>query len=123
MRRLAPIVCIAGLCLVLALEGRADETSPPDPATRAAMQEIFKALSEILPRCLSSERFAAPGDRDIVSAEFAKIAANADALAKHAGSASADFASRGAVLADDARGASARFASAAWSTPASLRCA
>jgi hypothetical protein len=51
------------------------------------MQEIFKALSEILPRCLSSERFAAPGDREIVSAEFAKIAANADALAKHAGSA------------------------------------
>jgi hypothetical protein len=59
------------------------------------MQEIFKALSEILPRCLSSERFTAPGDREIVSAEFAKIAANADALAKHAGSASADFAHAG----------------------------
>ena len=111
MRRLAPIVCIAGLCLVLALEGRADEIPPPNPATSAAMQEIFKALSEILPRCLSSERFAAPGDREIVSEEFAKIAANADALAKHAGSASADFASRGAILADDARRASARFAS------------
>ncbi len=111
MRRLAPIACIAGLCLVLAREGRADETPPPDPATRAAMQEIFKALTEILPRCLSSERLAAPGDREIVSAEFAKIAANADALAKHAGSASADIASRGAVLADDARRASARVAS------------
>ena len=111
MRRLAPIAYIASLCLVLALGGRADETPPADPATRAAMREIFKALSEILPRCLSSERFATPGDREIVSAEFAKIAANADALAKHTGSASADFASRGAILADDARRASARFAS------------
>jgi cytochrome c556 len=111
MRRVAPIAYIAGLCIVLALEGRADETTPADPATRVAMQEIFKALTEILPRCLSSERFAAPGDREIVSAEFAKIATNADALAKHAGSGSADFASRGAILADDARRASAGFAS------------
>jgi hypothetical protein len=111
MRRLALIACIAVLCLVLPREGRADETPPPVPATRAAMQEIFKALTEILPRCLSSERLAAPGDREIVSAEFAKIAANADALAKHADSANADFAARGAVLAADARRASARFAS------------
>jgi hypothetical protein len=111
MSRVALIACIAGLCLVLAREGPADETSPPDPAIRAAMQEIFKALTEILPRCLSSEGLTASGDREVVSAEFAKIAANADALSKHVGSASADFASRGAVLADDARRASARFAS------------
>jgi hypothetical protein len=75
------------------------------------MQEIFTALTEILPRCLSSERFAAPGEREVVSAEFAKIAANADALAKHLDPADADFASRGAVLADDARRAAARFSS------------
>jgi len=111
MRRVASIACIVGLCLVLAREDPADETPPPDPAIRAAMQEIFKALSEILPRCLSSGGFAAPADREIVSAGFAKIAANADALAKHASSVSPDFASRGAVLADDARRASARVAS------------
>jgi hypothetical protein len=111
MRRLASIACIAGLCVVLAREGPADETPPSDPATRAAMQEIFKALTQILPRCLSNEGFTTPGDREIVSAEFAKIAANVDALAKHTGSVSADFTSRGAVLAADARRASARFAS------------
>jgi hypothetical protein len=111
MHRLASFVCIAGLGLVLAEEPPAGDTPPTDPATRAAMQKIFKALTEVLPRCLSNEGFTAPSDREIVSAELAKIAANADTLAKHTGSASADFASRGAVLADDARRASARFVS------------
>lgn len=110
MRRFAPLAWIAGLCLALAPHGRAAET-PPDPATRDAMREIFAALREILPRCLSTEGLAAPGDREVVSAEFEKIAARADVLAKHAGSSRADFATRGAVLADDARHAAARFAS------------
>jgi hypothetical protein len=110
MRRFVPIAFVAGLCLALAPHGRAAE-KPPDPETQAAMKEIFAALQEILPRCLSPERFAAPGEREIVSAELAKIAARADALAKHTASTHADFASRGAVLAEDARRASARFAS------------
>jgi hypothetical protein len=83
----------------------------PDPATRAAMREIFSALSDILPICLSADRFASAGERDTVRAGLEKIAARADALAKHADSSQADFASRGEVLAADARHAAARFGS------------
>jgi hypothetical protein len=96
--------------LALAPFARADDTGP-DAATRATMREIFAALSEILPRCLSAERFAAPADREVVSKQLALIADRADTLARHADPTHADLASRGQVLADDARRASQRFAS------------
>jgi hypothetical protein len=110
MRNSRSIAWFVTFCLALA--PRADAADPaPDPATRAAMGEIFASLSKILPLCLSSERFEAPGARDEVRAGLAKIAANADALAKHADSSQADLASRGKVLAEDARHAEMRFAS------------
>ena len=57
MRRALAAVGLSALCLALALRVGAADTPPPDEATRAAMHEIFGALSEILPRCLSNERF------------------------------------------------------------------
>jgi hypothetical protein len=110
MRSYRPIACIVTFCLALAPHGRAAD-APPDPATRAAMHEIFAALSEILPRCLSTQRFESPAEREAVRAGLAKIAVNADALAKHAEAANEDVASRGRALAEDARHAEARFAS------------
>ena len=110
MRSSLPLVWIVALGLAVAPHGRAAE-APPDSATRDTMREIYAALCEILPRCLSSERFAAPGEREIVRAELEKIAARADSLARHTGATRADFASRGAILAEDARRAAARFAS------------
>jgi hypothetical protein len=110
MRRAGPGACIVAFCLAAAPHGRAADATP-DPATRAAMREIFTALSEILPICLSTQRFEAPAQRDVVGTGLAKIAANADALAKHADASNADVASRGRVLAEDARHAEARFES------------
>ncbi|HTO09025.1 MAG TPA: hypothetical protein VMR86_18390 [Myxococcota bacterium] len=101
--------CLA-LSLACAPLARA-QGQAPDDATRATMREIFAALSEILPRCLSEERFEAPGEREVVRGQLARIAERADALAAHAGGADKDLAARGSVLADDARRASARFAS------------
>ncbi|MFI5316463.1 MAG: hypothetical protein ACHQ6T_12240 [Myxococcota bacterium] len=110
MRSLLPFAWIAGLLLALAPRGQAAEPAP-DPETKAAMRDIFGALSEILPRCLSSERFAAPGEREVVQAQLAVIASRANVLAQHTDAGNADFASRGQVLADEARRAEARFAS------------
>lgn len=83
----------------------------PAPETRAAMREILGALGDILPICVSAERFAQPAEREKVRVGLEKIASHADSLAQHAGGEQADFASRGAVLADDARRAAARFES------------
>src|SRR5262245_37579738 len=94
MRSSLLLVWIVALGLAVAPHGRAAE-APPDSATRDTMREIYAALCEILPRCLSSERFAAPGEREIVRAELEKIAARADSLARHTGATRADFAARG----------------------------
>ena len=106
------VVCAVTYCLALSLApvARAQEAGP-DPATRATMREIFAALSEILPRCLSPERFEAPAEREVVRSQLAVIADRADTLAKHSDPTHADLASRGRVLAEDARQAQARFAS------------
>jgi hypothetical protein len=110
MRRFLRFAPIVAFCLAGARHAPAAEAGP-DPATRAEMHEIFTALSDILPICLSEERFAAPAERDAVRAGLAKIAEHADALSRHADPKQADLASRGRVLADDARHAEARFAS------------
>jgi hypothetical protein len=98
------LVLILGFTPVVRAQGS-------DDATRATMREIFAALSELLPRCLSEERFASAADREVVRTQLALIADRADTLARHAGSSQADLASRGRVLAEDARRASQRFAS------------
>ncbi len=109
MRAISRVVTIC-LAVLAGATSRAAEPGP-DPETRAAMREIFAALGDVLPICLSADRFASPAQRDTVRAGLEKIAARADSLAKHADGAQADFASRGAVLAEDARRAASRFAS------------
>ena len=111
MRRALAAVGLSALCLALALRVGAADTPPPDEATRAAMHEIFGALSEILPRCLSNERFQAPADHDAVQAALAKLAADADQLASHLATGPDEMKYRGEALARDARRAQARFAS------------
>lgn len=110
MRRALAAVALTGLCLALALRVGADAPLP-DEATRAAMHEIFGALSEILPRCLSNERFEAAADHEAVQAALAKLAANADKLASHLATGPDELKFRGEALARDARRAQARFAS------------
>jgi hypothetical protein len=106
MRRLT---WIAVFCLGSGLRAGAAD-APPGEATRAEMREIFSALSDILPVCVSLDRLETPGARDTVRSGLAKIAAHADALAKHADGSQAELASRGEFLAGQARHAEARFA-------------
>jgi hypothetical protein len=109
-RALAALV-LSGLCLAFALRVGADAPPGGDDATKAAMHDIFAAVSEILPRCLSNERFQAPADREAVQAALGKLAAKADTLASHLSGGPDELAFRGEALAREARRAQARFAS------------
>ncbi|HTO71487.1 MAG TPA: hypothetical protein VMR31_16620 [Myxococcota bacterium] len=109
MLRAFAAVTTAALFLAFALRAGSD-APPSDEATKATMHELYGAVSELLPRCLSNERFQAPADREVVKASLAKLAQSADALSTHLHGAGPDELSfRGAALARDARRAQARF--------------
>ena len=89
--------------------GRAADPAPHDPATQAAMHDIFQALSALLPGMLS-EGTLGPEERSAAAANLDTIAARADSVATHSGSQDPAFAFTGESLAEDARRAKRRFA-------------
>ncbi|HTO56121.1 MAG TPA: hypothetical protein VMR50_22255 [Myxococcota bacterium] len=97
------------VCVLALAAAESPAPSSADPATRAAMHEIFDALATILPHAVASNESTAPADRAALRSAFDTIAARADSLRTHSGASDAGFAFLGESLAADAREAKRRF--------------
>jgi hypothetical protein len=95
-------VIAAGLTATIATAG--DDRG----ATRALMDRIYASMEVLLPLSADPERLADPAKQPLVRDALARLAANADTLAAHAGTRDAEAVYLGRAIAHDAREA-ARF--------------
>lgn len=93
----------------LAVSNRAAEPPTEERATKATMQEIYRALAVAFRFSLDPNDFEHPRNREKITQALEKLAASAAKLAVHTQESDASFRFAGRSLTDDARQALQRF--------------
>ena len=108
--RLSRGACIVCLGVAIAPPLRAAEPAPASPeTTRARMGQIFESMQVLLPLSVDEAAFAAPENREKVRKALETVAANADAVSRHAREDDVGRRFLGRSLQEDANRALARY--------------